>query len=105
VGLDVRYALTQFSGASCVPSRFTIYLGDRAEEVFAALAWRPAERGGNVAVWTPYHGSAFWGTRKVRGMTVASPLQLYLDLVAAGDEGLAAAETIFCTELEPAWRG
>ncbi len=107
-GLGVGYALTQFSGASRTapsvkPSRATIYLADRAEAVFAALKWRPAERGGNVAVWAPYDESVFWGATEVEGLAVVSPLQLYLDLSAGGEEGQAAAEVILRDKIAPAW--
>jgi hypothetical protein len=103
-GLNVPYALTQFSGAFRITDsvrlrRATIYLEDRVEEVLSSLKWPRVERGGKVTIWRPYDVSVFWGTRQVDGMTVVSPLQLYLDLVAAGEEGHAAAETILRKEL------
>jgi hypothetical protein len=50
----------------------------------------------------PYYGkSAFFGSEIIRGMSVVSPLQLYLDLVHFPLRGPEAAEAVLRTALGP----
>ena len=51
---------------------------------------------------TPYYGrAAFFGAESIRGMSVVSPLQLYLDLVHFPLRGPEAATAVLRTTLAP----
>ena len=106
-----RYALTLHAGASLVApfSEFHevhIYidssaLRDETERQWTeALGLRPAEAGGNVYLtWPYYQDGAFYGSRKVNGVWVASDIQLYIDLYNYPIRGREQAEYLMRNRL------
>lgn len=59
---------------------------------------------GNVAFFLPYYReSAFYGVRVLKGLSVASDLQLYLDLRRFPVRGEEASELIYERRLKPRW--
>ena len=106
------YALTLQSGASLV-SRYAefdsleVYVRDpnQADQIASQLGARPATRGPNLVVMVPYYRvSAFFGQRTVKGLTVVSDLQLYLDLYDFPQRGREQAERIYERRLLPRLR-
>jgi hypothetical protein len=100
---ESEYALTLHSGANLITSFV------KTEEVFAYLKLKDWEkdllnlrqklelkelvRGGNVHIIRPYYKtSVFFNTQKIRGYTVVSNLQLYLDLYNYQPRGREHAE-------------
>lgn len=77
-----------------------------AQSLKERLKLRPAPRdAGNVALLRPYYRvSAFHGARVVKGLRVASDLQLYLDLHDYPIRGAEAAEEILRRRLALAWK-
>jgi DNA-binding Lrp family transcriptional regulator len=106
-----RYALTLHAGASLVApfSEFHevhIYidssaLRDETERQWTeALGLRPVEAGGNVYLtWPYYQDGAFYGSRKVNGVWVASDIQLYIDLYNYPIRGREQAEYLMRNRL------
>lgn len=97
------YALTLQSGASLV-SRYAefgtleVYVRDAsvADGIAAQLGARPVSRGANLVIMVPYYRvSAFYGERRIRGLSVVSDLQLYVDLYDFPLRGREQAERIF----------
>ena len=110
--LSPGYALTLQSGASLV-SRYAefgtleVYVSDAslADGIAAQLGARPVSRGANLVVMLPYYRvSAFYGARRIRGLSVVSDLQLYLDLYDFPRRGREQAERIFERRLLPRLR-
>ncbi len=106
------YALTLQAGASLV-SRYAefdtleLYVSDAsmADGIAAQLNARPVSRGANLVVMVPYYRvSAFYGARRIRGLSVVSDLQLYLDLYDFPRRGREQAERIFERRLLPRLR-
>jgi hypothetical protein len=99
-----RYALTLHAGASLVApfSKYHevhIYVessGSRQETEHVwieALGLQPVETGGNVYLtWPYYKEGAFYGSRNIDGVWVASDIQLYLDLYNYPIRGREQAE-------------
>jgi len=106
------FALTMQSGASLV-TRYaefdTLELYVRhaamADGIAGQLGARPAARGANLVIMAPYYRvSAFYGERSVRGLTIVSDLQLYLDLYDYPQRGREQAERIYDRRILPRLR-
>ncbi|MCC6367374.1 MAG: hypothetical protein IT165_27955 [Bryobacterales bacterium] len=107
--LPARCALTGLSGAvRLAPAvryqRITAYfLGDLP--AFAdLLELSPVSSGANITLLEPYDEGVFYGSREVERVPVASPIQLYLDLVQIKGRGEEAASAIVEEVITPAWR-
>ena len=106
-----RYALTLHAGASLVApfSKYHevhIYVessGSRQETEhmwIEALGLQPVEAGGNVYLtWPYYKEGAFYGSRKINGVWIASDIQLYIDLYNYPVRGREQAEYLMRTRL------
>lgn len=110
--LGPDYALTMQTGASLI-SRYAefdtleLYVPHEAmaDGIARQLGARPVTRGANVVIMVPYYRvSAFYGARRIRGLSVASDLQLYLDLYDFPQRGREQAERIFERHIVPRLR-
>lgn len=95
----VRYALTGFSGAVRIApavryQRSFAYLEGNLEEIARQLRLKEVPGGANVSLLSPYDEGVFYGTREVEGIRVASPIQVYLDLIGFRGRGEEAAQPI-----------
>ena len=100
---DKQYALTLHSGANLTTSFVVtdhVYVYVRPEnwgkdilELRQQLDLKELVRGGNVHfIWPYYKNSVFYGTRTIKGYTVVSDLQLYIDLYNFKPRGREHAE-------------
>lgn len=102
----IKYALTLFSAANLIAPyvknfNHYVYLDlehgkDREqalEKMRLALGLHELKQGGNVYLLFPYYRhAAFKDITKVKGFDVVSNLQLYLDLMGFGPEGIEQAK-------------
>lgn len=106
-----RYALTLHAGASLV-APFSKYhevhiymessgLREETEHMWAeTLDLQPVETGGNVYLtWPYYREGAFYASRKIDGVWVASDIQLYIDLYNYPIRGREQAEYLMRNRL------
>jgi hypothetical protein len=105
-GAKVSYALTLLAGAGMVAphvrqhEQLHLYIGEADLQrsvavVLQKLFAEPATRGGNLHLLLPYYrGAAFYDSQIVGGMSVASNVQLFLDLVAYPLRGAEAARAV-----------
>ena len=105
---SVEYALTGFSGAARFAplvryQRVMIYLDDIQEDLASSLGLKPVISGANVSLLIPYDHGVFYGTREFDGIRVASPVQIYLDLVGYRGRGEEAANELFEQVIKPTW--
>ena len=106
---ESEYALTAQAGANLVYQYAAydvvhIYVKDRRmRDIFTeSLQLQPVERGENVILMEPrYRKSAFYQSRKIKGLNVVSDLQLYLDLFHYPKRGREQAEKLFEVKLAP----
>ena len=103
-----RYAFTSFSGASRY-APFTTYRTvavymDISQENITELPFKPVTSGANIRIISPYDDGVFYGTRNIRGQSVASPVQCYLDLKDEKARGEEAAEALLEQVLKPSWQ-
>jgi len=95
---DLKYALTLHAGASLVapyvrPVNVHIYVKRmNIGEFKCLLNLQLTELGGNVFLVVPYDEGVFYNVQNVRGVWVASNVQLYVDLYNYPARGREAAE-------------
>lgn len=111
---EVAYAITQLSAAWRYSpmvryDRCVAFVDKKvaAETVIARLLRhldaRQVDTGANCTLWITAEDAVFTDTREIDGVTVASPIQLYLDLKGLPGRGDDAAQEILDKEL-PALR-
>ena len=103
-----RYAFTSFSGASRY-APFTTYRTvavymDISERYIKELPFKPVTSGANIRVISPYDDGVYYGTRNIRGQSVVSPVQSYLDLKDEKARGEEAAEALLEQVIKPSWQ-
>jgi len=111
-GMDQHYALTLHAGNNLVEPFAPFSVGhlyvrnqEVVDHVVERLKLEPVARdAGNVAFLLPhYRESAFYGSRRFKGLSVVSDLQLFLDLRRFPVRGEEAADIIFERRLRPRW--
>jgi hypothetical protein len=105
---SVKYALTGFSGAArLAPAvlyhRVMAYVDDVQEDVTYLLDLKPVSSGANVSLFTPYDQGVFYGACEIDGILMASPVQIYLDLIGYRGRGEEAAKELFEQVIRPRW--
>jgi len=106
-------AFTSFAAAAryapyATYRRTTAYVHHELAEVqellkLPPLQLAPVETGADVILLSPYDDGVFYGARQEQDMSLASPLQTYLDLQSAGGRGIEAAEELLQKEIVPNW--
>lgn len=92
-----QYALTLGVGASLVAPfvRSTdvyMYIRGKADELIKTLKLKPVEFGGNLYLILPSDEGVLYDTQRIKGLTLVSNLQLYLDLYNYPMRGREQAE-------------
>jgi hypothetical protein len=105
---SVEFAFTGFSGAARLApfvryQRVMAYVDDFQEDLILLLGLKKVTSGANVSLLIPYDQGVFYGTRQVDGIVVASPVQIYLDLVGYRGRGEEAAKELFQQVIRPRW--
>jgi hypothetical protein len=84
-GEKVQYALSLFSGANRLApfTRYNVatsYFSGDIERIRKELELKEVPSGANLQIIIPYDEGVYYKTREVNSATVASPIQIYLDL-------------------------
>jgi hypothetical protein len=104
----IRYGLTLFSGAARVApyaryNRASAYIEERLDDVARGLDLKLTTSGPNLTLMIPYDQGVFYGSKVYEGISVVSPIQLYLDLAGYKGRGEEAAEFLFDKEIRNSW--
>ena len=107
-GERTTYALTGFSGAArYAPSvryqRVMAYVSRDVERIAKILSLKEVASGANVTLFTPYDEGVLYGTRQIDGVCIASPVQVYLDLLGVKGRGEEAAKAILDEVIRRSW--
>ena len=107
-GEGIRYALTGFSGAArYAPSvryqRALAYVSLVVERIAKLLSLKEVTSGANVTFLVPYDEGVLYGTRAVEGISIASPVQVYLDLFGMKGRGEEAAKALLDEVIRRSW--
>jgi len=107
-GMKARFAFSGFSGAVRIApavryQRVTAYVLGDIPALADQLGLKPVSSGGNVTLVEPYDAGVFYGTRKIDGAPIVSPVQLYLDLARTKGRGEEAAAAILEGAVKQLW--
>jgi len=109
---SIIYELTQLAGAWRVApmvryDRSTLYILRRpsdswsVDSLIEAVGARRVDTGANLHLWITAEEGVFYDRRDIGGVSVASPLQLFLDLHQLAGRGEEAATEVFEREIRP----
>jgi hypothetical protein len=104
-----QVAFTSFSGAARLApavryQRATAYVADDVDVIAQNLGLKRVSSGANVTLIKPYDDGVFFAAREIEGAPVASPIQLYLDLMQIKGRGEEAAAAILAEVITPLWQ-
>ena len=107
-GEGIKYALTGFSAAArYAPSvryqRVMAYVLRDVDTIAQALSLKEVTSGANVTLFSPFDEGVLYGTRQIDGICIASPVQVYLDLLEVKGRGAEAAQTILDEVIGRSW--
>jgi len=107
-GEGTEYALTGFSGAArYAPSvryqRAMAYVSHDVESIAQRLSLKEVSSGANVTLFTSYDEGVLYGTQQIDGICIASPVQVYLDLLGVKGRGEEAAKTMLDEVIRRSW--
>ncbi len=105
---QLNYALTGFSGvARLAPAvrykRVFAYIEDTDEYINGIMNFKEVQSGANVSILIPYDQGVFYGDLEVEGVKIASPIQIYLDLLGLRGRGEEAADALLEQKIKPLW--
>ncbi|MDY6988439.1 MAG: type IV toxin-antitoxin system AbiEi family antitoxin [Thermodesulfobacteriota bacterium] len=101
-------ALTSFSGAARLApavryQTVVAYIEEVVQDVAPHLGLKEVASGPNVRLLHPYDRGVLYGTRKVEGIQIASPVQIYLDLLSFRGRGEEAAQALLEQVIRKRW--
>jgi len=105
--LDMRYALTGFSGAARIApmvryQKSSAYVKGDVNPLIEALNWKAVTSGANISLLIPFDDGVFYGTKNIDEITITAPVQTYLDLQSSRGRGQEAAQAVR-KEMEKKW--
>lgn len=106
--IGLEYALTGFSGAARLApavryQRAMAYVADTTDDLIAQLGLKKVSSGANLSILFPYDEGVFYASRRIDGVKIASPIQIYLDLSGFRGRGEEAAEVLLDRVIRPLW--
>ena len=104
----VPYAFTGFSAAARLApmvryQRVMVYIGGDLIPVVATLGLKEVPSGANLTLLSPYDDGVFYGAAEMDGLRIASPVQVYLDLIGYRGRGEEAATFLLEQVIERTW--
>ena len=103
-----QYTLTSFSGAARLKpfvkyQRVFAFVQGDIPVLAASLNIKEVDSGENIILLEPYDEGVFYGSRDIEGISIASPVQIYLDLKGYRGRGEEAAEAILEGFIKKRW--
>ncbi len=97
--LGLQYALTGFSSAARIApmvryQRASAYVKGDVNSLIETLGWKAVSSGANVNLLISYDDGVFFGAKDMDDITIAAPVQTYLDLQNIRGRGQEAAQVV-----------
>jgi len=107
-GQGIRYALTGFSGAARYAlavryQRAMAYVSRDIDKIAKILSLKEVTSGANVTLLSPYDEGVLYGAQSIDGICIASPVQVYIDLLELKGRGAEAAQAILDKVIRRSW--
>ena len=104
----IKYALTGFSAAARYQpvvkyQKAFAFVQSDISELASSLNLKEVPSGENVILLSPYDEGVFYGSMEVNGLSIASPIQVFLDLNGFRGRGEEAAEALFDEVIKKKW--
>lgn len=105
---EIPYALTGFSAAArYAPAvryqRAMAYVGKNIDEIADFLSLKEVPSGANVTLASPYDEGVLYGRRSIDEIELATPIQVYLDLLDIKGRGEEAADVLLNEVIRKSW--
>jgi hypothetical protein len=105
----IKIALTGFSAANHLApmvkgQRSTVYIAQALEEIAKKAGLKPVNSGANIHLVQPYDEGVFWNSAITQKVQIATPVQIYLDLMQMHGRGEEAAGFLYQEVIQPAWQ-
>ncbi len=103
-----QYALTSFSGAARLKAfvkyqRVFAFVQGDVPKLATSLNLKEVDSGENIILLEPYDEGVFYGSTVVESISIANPIQIYLDLKGYRGRGEEAAEAILEGVIKNRW--
>ncbi len=69
----------------------------------SSLSLKRSDSGANVTLYAPYDEGVLYGARPIDGICIASPVQVYLDLLGMKGRGEEAAKALLEEVIRRSW--
>lgn len=108
--MNIPYALTGFSAANRLApmvrsQRLMAYIDGQEIDLLATrLGLKPVTSGANVLLYKPYDAGVLWNSQIADGISIATPIQVYLDLSNIRGRGDEAAEFLYKEVIQKQWQ-
>ena len=104
----VPYAFTGFSAAARLAptvryQRVMAYISGDPAPITTILGLKEVPSGANVTLLSPHDDGVLYGATEVDGLRIASPVQVYLDLIGYRGRGEEAAAFVLEQVIERTW--
>jgi len=106
--VKIKIALTGFSAANYLApmvkgQKSTIFISQDVLEVAKKVGLKKVDSGANISLIKPYDTGVFWNREKVQDIQIATPVQVYLDLMQMRGRGEEAANFLFTEVIQKRW--
>lgn len=104
----LNYALSGFSAAiryaPMVPAKTVMtYVSGDIQKMASDLGLKSVDSGANVMLAIPYDEGVYYDGQEIDNIKVASPIQVYLDLINVKGRGEEAAQAVYDKKVSPLW--
>lgn len=105
---NIKSALSGFSAANYLApmvkgQKSTIFINQDVLEVAKKAGLKRVDSGANISLIIPYDIGVFWNREKVQDLQIATPVQVYLDLMHMRGRGEEAANFLFTEVIQKRW--
>ncbi len=106
---NTKFSLTGFSAANHLApmvkgQKSMIYIGQALKEIAKEAGLKPVDSGANISLIQPYDEGVFWNRTEIQGIQIATPVQIYLDLMQMHGRGEEAANFLLQEVIKPKWQ-
>jgi hypothetical protein len=106
--VKIKSALTGFSAANYLApmvkgQKTTIFISNDVLEIAAEAGLKRVNSGANISLIKPYDTGVFWNREKVQDLQIATPVQVYLDLMQMRGRSEEAANFLFTEVIQKRW--
>lgn len=106
--MHIPYALTGYSASSHLApmvrgQRAMVYVDRNIDILADQLDLKPVDSGANVSLIQPYDLGVLWNAQNIDDVQIATPIQVFLDLIKSRGRGEEAANFLYKEVIKKSW--